>query len=441
MKNYTSVAKLYEIYQRHSTVYIDTRKAVKSALFVAVGQKNKGGVHRGNQFAVAALESGQAAYAVINDGQLKEKYKDDERFLLVEDCEKALQDLAKEHRKYLKAPIIAIGGSNGKTTTKELLYNILAQKYKVYSTQGNFNNHLGVPLSLLSIDSSYQMIILEIGANHLGETRFLAEMIAPNYGLVTNCGKDHLGEYGSVANIIKANKELYDILAKTKQTAFVCTNDSLLVEMAKEVENCIFYGQNTALTARIVQRPFLQLELNRGADSILIQSNLFGAFWLDTLLNAAAIGSHFGLSLSAIQKGLEAYQPAALRSQLLSWQGNTILLDCYNANPSSMEVFLKEIQESDFEKPKILLLGEMLELGAYSKEEHQILVNSIDYSLYESVHLVGAAFESIELAPNAKGYHWENTLRVEQWIKKQNFKNKYFFVKGSRGNHLESIFA
>lgn len=431
---------LYQHYLKHPFVFIDTRKELSNGIFVAVGQKDAHGAHRGNQFAELAIDSGKAAFAIINDVELKKKYANDERYIWVEDGEKALQEFAKYHRKQLKCPILAIAGSNGKTTIKELLHRVLAQKYKTFSTQGNLNNHLGVPLSLLSIDNTYEMAILEIGANHLEETRFLADLIEPDYGLVTNCGKDHLGEYGSIENIIKANKELYDVLAENNKTAFVCNNDALLVEMSKAISNRIFYGNNTNVNANVIARPFLKFELGINTSTWMVQTNLFGQFWLDALLGAAAVGHYFELDGASIQKGLESYHPAALRSELVTWKDNKVLLDCYNANPSSMEVFLAEIQESNLAEAKVLVLGEMLELGNYSQEEHQKLVNEIDLAQFESVLLVGASFLEVQLPASKKVQHFEARSAANDFILAQNYKEHYFFVKGSRGNRLEDLF-
>lgn len=431
---------LYQHYLKHPFVFIDTRKEGSNGIFVAVGQKNARGAHRGNQFAELAINSGKAAYAIINDAELKQKYAVDERYVLVEDGEKALQEFAKKHRKQLTCPILAIAGSNGKTTIKELLHRVLSHKYKTFSTQGNLNNHLGVPLSLLSIDNNYEMAILEIGANHLEETRFLAELIEPDYGLVTNCGKDHLGEYGSIENIIKANKELYDVLKEYDKPAFVCTNDDLLVQISEGLSNRIFYGQNSSVNAKVLSRPFLKFELSIDASKWTVQTNLFGTFWLDGLLGAAAVGEYFNIDGASIKKGLESYYPAALRSQLVTWKDNKVLLDCYNANPSSMEVFLAEIQQSNLKEAKVLVLGEMLELGEYSQNEHQKLVNEIDLKQFEAILLVGASFLDIDL-PIAKNLqHFETRTAVNDFILNQNYKEHYFFVKGSRGNRLENIF-
>ncbi|WP_264791724.1 UDP-N-acetylmuramoyl-tripeptide--D-alanyl-D-alanine ligase [Aureispira anguillae] len=432
---------LYQLYLDHPFVFIDTRKELLNGIFVAVGQKDERGAHRGNQFATFAIESGKAAYALINDVDLKEKYKEDDRYIFVEDGEKTLQDLAKYHRQQLTCPIIAIAGSNGKTTLKELLSRVLSSQYKTFATRGNLNNHLGVPLSLLSIDSSYEMAILEIGANHLEETRFLAEIIEPDYGLVTNCGKDHLGEYGSIENIIKANKELYDVLAEMDRTAFVCTNDSLLVDISAAITKRIFYGKTATVKAQILARPFLKFCLQIDDFETTVQTNLFGQFWLDALLGAAAVGHHFGIAGTTIKNALESYQPAALRSQLIEWNGNKVLLDCYNANPSSMEVFLAEIQASSLQASQILILGEMLELGAYSVAEHQQLIDRINWEAFKAVFLVGAAFLEVSFPPAKQLHYFENKAAVEDYLSKQDYQQCYFFVKGSRGNRLEELFV
>jgi UDP-N-acetylmuramoyl-tripeptide--D-alanyl-D-alanine ligase len=431
---------LYAIYLQHPNVYIDTRKDIKAGMFFAVGQRNDLGVHRGNQFAVQAIESGQAAYAIINDKALKAIYASDERYILVEDSEKCLQALAKYHRQQLTCPFLAIAGSNGKTTIKELLSAVLSYNYKVFATEGNLNNYLGVPLSLLKIQKDCGFAILEIGANHLDETRFLAEIIQPNFGVVTNCGKDHLGEYGSVENIIRANQELYDYLAENKQIAFVSNNDDTLMHISKHCQGRYIYGTKQPVSATIINSPFLGVKVDFFPDnSQTIQSNLFGKFWVDTILGAAAIGYYFDIQPAAIQEAIESYQPAALRSQLVEGKHNKILLDCYNANPSSMEVFLKEIQYSHLQASKVLILGEMLELGSYSKAEHQELVNSIFSDRFEDVILIGEEFTRVDIPKRPNQQHFIDRDAAEQYLKQQAYKNKYFFVKGSRANRLELL--
>lgn len=435
-----SIARLYEYYQQCTAVFIDSRAAVEQALFFAIGQKNEQGYHRGNAFVEQAIESGKAAYAVINDPNLKTKHADDPRYFLVEDSEVTLQELARYHRKQLSLPIIAIAGSNGKTTIKELLQAILSKQYKTFVTQGNLNNHLGVPLSLLAIHAQHEMAVLELGANHLYETKFLAELVLPDYGLVTNCGKDHLGEYGSFEHVVQANKELYDTLAATQKQAFVSKNDTLLVEMSKEVANRQFYGANTSITAEVTARPFLALNLQIEGQVVAVQTQLFGQFWLDTVLGAAAVGTYFKVAPSDIAGAIAAYQPAALRSQQTTWKGNPVLLDCYNANPSSMEVFVDEIQHSTSDTPKVLVLGEMLELGPYSQEEHQNLVDRIDWAQYAAVVFIGASFDTVTFPAQANCHHFPDRKAAASFLAIQAGQSCQFFVKGSRGNQLERLF-
>ncbi|MCP4437351.1 MAG: UDP-N-acetylmuramoyl-tripeptide--D-alanyl-D-alanine ligase [Aureispira sp.] len=435
-----NIHTLYQAYTKQPEVYIDTRKITEGSIFFALGVLDKKGVHRGNQFAEQAIEEKGAAFAVINDPALKAKHADDHRYFLVKNGEAALQALAKQHRQQLNIPIIGIAGSNGKTTAKELLHNILSKQYKTFSTRGNLNNHLGVPLSLLQIDASYEMAILEIGANHLEETYFLSQIIEPDYGLVTNCGKDHLGEYGSVENIIKANKELYDFLEESEGLAFVNAQDPVLLKASQAVSHLSYYGKETDSYAKITKRPLLGLNLTIQEETIAIQTKLFGAFWLDTIIGVAHIGNHFGISAQQIKKAVEEYHPAALRSQQLQWKNNSVLLDCYNANPSSMEVFLQELQQAPLFNA-ILILGEMLELGEYSQTEHQELVDSIDYSHFEQVIFVGEEFTRIQLPSHQNSQHINTTKEAIEWVNGQKWAKKSFFVKGSRGNRLEDLFV
>lgn len=430
---------LYQYYQQHPQVFIDTRKAVQAGIFVAVGQKNERGCHRGNQFAVQALASGQAAYVLINDPVLKEKNATDQRYILVEDGEKALQELAQAHLEHLNCRIIAIAGSNGKTTFKELLHQILGHQYQVFSTQGNLNNHLGVPLTVLSLTQQHELAILELGANHLGETRFLAELVQPDYGVVTNCGKDHLGEYGSVENIVKANKELYDVLAEQSKTAFVHQDNAQLMQMSTAVANRVLYGKQGAAQVTALETPFLKVKLQLEAAHWDIQSYLFGGFWIETLQGVAAVGHHFGVSGAAIKAAIERYKPAALRSEQVEWQGHKVLLDCYNANPSSMQVFLQAIQESSLQGNKVLLLGEMGELGAYSQEEHQALLAQIDWKQYQAVYVYGKAFSAIVLPKERNLQHFLEKTALQNALQNLS-ESSAIFVKGSRSNRLESLF-
>jgi UDP-N-acetylmuramoyl-tripeptide--D-alanyl-D-alanine ligase len=436
------IESLYRIFLEYPHIIIDTRKVIKDSLFFAVGRKDERGVHRGCQFAEAALEAG-AAIVVVNDPLLLEKHSGDSRWVLVDDCETALQQLGRYHREKLEIPVIAIAGSNGKTTTKELIQAVLSTQYCCFSTPGNLNNHLGVPLSLLQIGKHHEIAVMEVGANHLDETAFLCRLVQPTYGLVTNCGKDHLGEYGSFENVIKANKELYDYFEENGGLVFVNGRDEILCESSKAVEQRILYGDdNNSVRAEITSSPLLELDLWINDESTKVKTALFGDFWRDAVLAAAQIGHQFGIEIHQIAEAISAYRPAALRSQMLEWMGNILLLDCYNANPSSMEVFIRAAQQSP-EMPKLLVLGEMLELGDYSDEEHQFLLDKqIDYTRFEKVILIGNEFTKVKIPDLANVSHFVHR-KDAQLLLKNNFsggENFYIYVKGSRGNRLEELF-
>jgi UDP-N-acetylmuramoyl-tripeptide--D-alanyl-D-alanine ligase len=436
------IESLYQLYISYPHISIDNRKVIKDSIFFAVGRKDERGVHRGCQFAEAALEAGAAA-VVVNDALLLEQHKGDPRWVFVDDCEFALQQLGRYHREMLEIPVIAIAGSNGKTTTKELVHAVLSTKYVCFSTPGNLNNHLGVPLSLLQIGKHFELAVLEVGANHLDETAFLCRLVQPTYGLVTNCGKDHLGEYGSFENVIKANKELYDYFEENGGLVFVNGRDNILCETSKAVEQRILYGDDSnSVRAEITGSPLLELDLWINDESAKVKTALFGDFWRDAVLAAAQIGHQFGIDIHDIAAAISAYRPAALRSQMLEWKGNTLLLDCYNANPSSMEVFIRAAQQSP-EMPKLLVLGEMLELGDYSDEEHQFLLDKqIDYTRFEKVIIIGNEFTKVSF-PSVENLQHFNDRNEAQLCLKNNMlddKTYYIYVKGSRGNRLEEMF-
>lgn len=439
---------IYALYQQHPHVYIDTRNAPANGIFIAVGQKDERGCHRGNQFAQQALEQCQAAYVIINDKDLYAQHQNDARWILVEDGEVALQTLAQQHRQSFTFPVLAIAGSNGKTTTRQLIQLVLAKKMRVFGTPGNLNNHLGVPLSILRIQpNDYDVAVLEIGANHLGETYHLSTIAAPTMGLVTNFGKDHLGEYGSLENIIKANAELYDFLAQNNGLAFVNTNDTQQIESSKKVGKWFFFGKepqglngskSTVYVHSIASGvPALHLSITAWQETIDIETQLFGSFWADAVVAAAAIGVRFEVPLPDIKAAIESYTPASLRSQWTTWQGNQVLLDCYNANPSSMELFVREVQQ--YAKPDdILILGEMLELGQYSPEEHQTLLDGLQPERLAAIVIVGNEFSGCRIPQGV--LHFDKTAQAADWLRNHAPTGKQIFVKGSRGNKLETIF-
>lgn len=437
------IANLYQIYKNcHQAIAIDTRQVKKGSLFFALGQEDENGIHKGNLYAETAINEYGAAYAVINDPKLKAKHAADERYILVVNGLKTLQELAIYHRQQLNIPLIAIAGSNGKTTLKELLFRVLSKKYETFATQGNLNNHIGVPLSILSLQDKHQIAIIEIGANHLEETAFLSEIAQPNYGIVTNCGKDHLGEYGSFENVVKANAELYDYLSKESAIAFVCTDDALLLNISNHVEHRHFYGSYTNVFAEITATPFLAVNLHINNRLFPVQTQLFGAFWRDAIVAAAHIGHHFDISNSDIVEAISTYTPQSLRSQKIIWKEKSVLLDCYNANPSSVEAFLQAAQSDKSIDHKVFIMGEMLELGPFEAEEHQLIINQLQKDqAFNKILLVGQAFSKINIPNNDIFHTFPNAEAAALWLNENPILcDSKIYVKGSRGNKLESIF-
>lgn len=430
---------LYALYQQHPNVYIDHRNADPNGIFIAVGQKDERGYHRGNAFAQAALAERQAAYVVVNDRELYAAHAADPRWILVEDGEHALQELARTHRRHLNIPVLAVAGSNGKTTTRQLIELVLQQRYHVFATPGNLNNHLGLPLSILQIRPEHEIAVLEIGANHLRETYELASIAAPTCGLITNCGKDHLGEYGSLENIVRANSELFDVLAEQDGLGFVNYKDLLICALSRVLPKIFYYNKMEAIAGEITQSPMLGLQLSVFDESCAVQTQLFGSFWLNAVLAAAAVGAYFEVPLLDIKRGLESYTPRSLRSEWIEWRGHRVLLDCYNANPSSMEVFVQELHDSAA-PGSVLVLGEMLELGEYSDEEHQQLIQSLQVDHFQYIILVGKSFLSIDLPTQPPFRHFATTAQAKEWLQAQPWQPTDFYVKGSRGNRLETLF-
>ena len=437
------IPQLYQIYKNcHQAIAIDTRQIKKGGLFFALGQEDAQGIHKGNIYATLAIEEYGAAYAIINDPQLKAQYAHDERYILVQNGVETLQALATYHRQQLNIPILAIAGSNGKTTLKELLYRVLSKKYETFATQGNLNNHIGVPISILSLQEKHEIAIIEIGANHLYETALLSQITQPTHGIVTNCGKDHLGEYGSFENVIKANAELYDYLQAVQANAFVCTDDALLLQISNHVTNRYFYGSHTAVSGEITATPFLALDLKINNKTYALQTQLFGAFWRNAVVAAAYIGHYFDIANQDIIDAIATYTPQSLRSQKIIWKEKSVLLDCYNANPSSVEAFMQAAQSDKSVEKKVFIVGEMLELGQYEAEEHQQLIYQlVKDQAFEKVILVGKAFNQVNIPQNDKFFHFDTAAQAMQWLQQHPIAiDTKIYVKGSRGNKLETIF-
>ncbi|MFI5221416.1 MAG: UDP-N-acetylmuramoyl-tripeptide--D-alanyl-D-alanine ligase [Bacteroidia bacterium] len=430
-----SVDELYKVFNKHPLVCTDTRNIEPGCLFFAL----KGPNFNANKFAADAIGKG-ASYAVIDE----KEYKTGDRFILVDDVLATLQQLAKYHRQQLNIPVIAIVGSNGKTTTKELITSVLSQKYMVLATPGNFNNHIGLPITLLKLKKEHRIAIIEMGANHIGENALLCEITCPNLGIITNNGKDHLEGFGSMEGVERSNGELYDYLLNNHGLAFVNANDAVLMKMAARFELFQTYAGNTS-TARSMPKADVvgvakslrpEIEFSILKSEISIRSCLSGEYNFDNIIAAVAFGKYFGLSDEEIKKGIEMYEPKNNRSQILKKEKNTIYLDAYNANPSSMEASLRNFAAMPFEN-KIAIIGDMFELGKYAEEEHQNMINLCNELKLDEVIFVGDEFykQKIEI-----GFHFfKTTEEAIEFIKQKNYSGKNFFMKGSRGMKLETI--
>jgi UDP-N-acetylmuramoyl-tripeptide--D-alanyl-D-alanine ligase len=420
------IESIYSIYKNHPLISIDNRKIEPGCIFVGI----KGERFDGNSFAKSALEAG-AAYAVIDD---KEFYID-ERTLLVEDSLIALQQLAHLHRQTFQIPFIAICGSNGKTTTKELTHAVLSTTYKTFATKGNLNNHIGVPLTLLSMPPETEIAVIEIGANHLHETYELCKIAAPDFGVVTNNGKDHLEGFGNIENVIKANAELFDWLRKNQGTAFVNTNYPDLVKAAEGVKQ-LTYGSEASNDFVFKSVPGIYAGIENKKNGSILTSQLFGEFNCDNIATAAHIALHFKVPESNIREAVKNYSPGMNRSQILVKNDITFYVDCYNANPSSMQLALESFANSAI-SPKGVILGDMLELGEYSEKEHAIIIDQLKSLQLDKVILIGKCFG--RLKDQIDCIHFNSTEEAKAWFDKQNFNGWSLLLKGSRGYTLEKL--
>lgn len=425
-----TIPELYQVFLRHPSVQTDTRKLKAGDIFFAL----KGPNFNGNLFAQQALEAG-AAYAVV-DEPVK---NDDQRIIEVEDGLLTLQGLAKHHREQFTIPFIAITGSNGKTTTKELVYTVLASHFITYTTQGNLNNHIGVPLTLLSIKKDAQMAVIEMGANHQKEIEGYCRYTQPTHGIITNAGKAHLEGFGGVEGVKKGKGELYDFLRAHDGTAFVYGDYDYLAEMSKGINHIVRYGTSEGIVqGKVMQENmngFLHVTITAGLDHIsAIKTQLIGDYNLPNILCAAAVGKYFGVPDEKICHAIESYVPSNSRSQLVQRGNNTFILDAYNANPSSMKLAIENFAKMAA-ADKVLMLGAMMELGAESLEEHKGIVSLIKQYPWKKVVLVGGDFaethESFVFLPNSS--------ETKNWLQQQGFEHTHFLVKGSRSMQMEKI--
>ncbi|MBI9034511.1 MAG: UDP-N-acetylmuramoyl-tripeptide--D-alanyl-D-alanine ligase [Bacteroidales bacterium] len=415
---------LYKTFCKHPHISTDTRNIVTGDLFFAL----KGENFNANKFAGQALDSG-AAFAVID----QEKFKLDDRYILVDDVLETLQELAKFHRQQLKIPFIGITGTNGKTTTKELINAVLCKKYKTHATKGNFNNHIGVPLTLLEIDADCELAIIEMGANHPGEIDDLCKIAQPESGLITNIGKAHLEGFGGFDGVVKTKKELYDYIGNKGGHLFVNETDELLCNLSVNHDRNFY---NDQIQIEIMEsNPCLKIRLQSGAEAVEIQTHLIGAYNLDNIRAAACIGNFFDINLNDIAEAIKEYEPTNNRSQLKSTEFNTLIMDAYNANPSSMDVAIRNFDEIPGQR-KLLILGDMLELGKVAKDEHQNIIDLCN-DLKLEVYFVGSQFNQVK--DQNRTNFFMNTDELIQFIKNSPLKDYLILLKGSRGIRLEKV--
>ncbi len=426
---------LYSVFQQHPVVCTDSRNCPEGSVFFAL----RGDNFDANLFAAKALQSG-CAFAVVDNPE----FVTDERYILVENVLEALQQLAREHRQALGTKIVGITGTNGKTTTKELIASVLKQKYNVHFTQGNFNNHIGVPLTLLQLTAAHEMAVIEMGANHPGEIKILSEIACPDFGIITNVGKAHLEGFGSFEGVKKTKGELYDYARTHGAGLFINSGNHFLMEMVQKAgfeaddKHLIKYNLNGSaanVNGKVTaSAPFVSLNCVTNQGEFNADTRLIGDYNAENILAAATIGNYFGLSNDEIKCGLETYEPKNNRSQLFRTDFNELIIDAYNANPTSMTASILNFAEIKNDN-KMLILGDMLELGGYSKTEHQNIIELLKKLNFKNVILVGKEFD-----------HTENDflsfVNVEQLIEHLNrkaVKNQLILIKGSRGIQLEKV--
>lgn len=427
------VQDLYQIFRQYPLVSTDTRNIREGSLFFAL----KGANFNGNAFAKQALELG-AEYAIIDESE----YAQDPRCILVDDVLITLQELAKYHRQQLDIPVVGVTGTNGKTTTKELLHAVLSQKFKTFATQGNLNNHIGVPLSLLAIDDSYEMAVIEMGANHEGEIGFLCNIAQPTHGLITNVGKAHLEGFGSFEGVKKAKGELYDYLQETGGTLFMQGNNHHLMEMASTRaitdEQTVSYGfseLNDVFGRIITANPYLSIVWRSriGEETYETQTNLTGSYNLENFLAAITVGLHFSVEPEKINRGIAAYSPKNNRSQVTKTEQNTVIADFYNANASSMSAALDNMYALDVPH-KVVILGDMFELGEESFEEHARVVFKAKGLGPDRLIFVGKEFYKHR---DEEAEFYESTEAAKDAVSM--ISDSFILLKASRGMAFEKL--
>ena len=421
-----NISQIYRYFRQSTGVCTDTRKVKPDNIFIAL----KGENFNGNHFVKYALELG-ASFVIVDEKQAVVN----EQCIYVEDGLKTLQKLANYHRNRFTLPVIAITGSNGKTTTKELMIAVLQKKYTVHHTEGNLNNHIGVPLTLLNIQTKHDISIVELGANHQNEIGALCEIAEPDYGLITNVGKAHLEGFGSFEGVIKGKTELYEYIKENGRLVFVNEQDDILIDKSDDIPR-MFYGPRKNEVSLIRESP--ELHIKWGNDKIHTQ--LPGKYNFQNIQAAIAIGTYFRVDKELIIQAIEEYCPDNSRSQVIKTQSNTIILDSYNANPTSMIAAIDNLRYYQSKhNSKVIILGDMLELGEQSVAFHKQILELIEQYEFDNVLLVGPHFQKAGNDTNTSFYFFEDSVQAAKYIERQQPKDAVILIKGSRGIKMEKI--
>ncbi len=421
------IPALYQLFLKHPSIQTDTRKLQEGDIFFAL----KGPNFNGNLFALQALQQG-AAYAVIDE----ETTEANDRLIKVDDALTTLQALAKHHRQQFTIPFIAITGSNGKTTTKELVSTVLATHFKTYTTKGNLNNHIGVPLTILSIQDDAQIAVIEMGANHQKEIESYCSYTLPTHGIITNCGKAHLEGFGGLEGVKKGKGELYDFIRNNNGSIFIYKDYDYLQAMSRGIVKQYSYGTTTADIVGTAKQsePFLEVAIQKGVAFKTLQTHLVGDYNLPNILCAIAVGKYFNVPDEKIKNAIETYTPSNSRSQMVSVGSNHIILDAYNANPTSMKAAIENFARLHTAN-KVLMLGGMMEMGEDSLEEHKAIITLIEQHAWSNVVLVGGDFKNVVHS----FIYFNNALEAKDWYVQQHFEHTHLLVKGSRSMQMERI--
>ncbi|MFV0177101.1 UDP-N-acetylmuramoyl-tripeptide--D-alanyl-D-alanine ligase [Empedobacter falsenii] len=422
-----NTAEIFEQFLKSKNVTTDTRNISKDCIFFAL----KGANFNGNTFAQEAINQG-AMLAIVDE---KEYENNSQNIFLVHNALETLQDLARIYRKHLQIPFIGLTGSNGKTTTKELISAVLKEKFKTHYTFGNLNNHIGVPLTILSIPEDTEIAVIEMGANHQKEIELLASISQPDFGYITNFGKAHLEGFGGIEGVIKGKSELYDFLRANKKTAFVNYNDPIQVEKTADINRITFSDQNnTDVQIELIENKTEYLAVKY--KNLDIHSHLTGNYNFSNISCAIAIGQYFGIDAESIKNGIENYFPSNNRSQIINKENYKIVMDAYNANPSSMEASLNNFVK--FEGSKTIIIGDMFELGDEAKTEHQRVLDLAERLNFDQIFILGHHLsETITTNPNVKKF--EDRKAFEKYLIDNPIKTKNILIKGSHGMRLDLL--